>query len=661
MKTIHLIIVLAIACAQIPPVLATNYYVDYTLGSDAPTQGTAPGTDAFKTLGYALGNSTDPGAFPGPSENDKIILAPATHVCSSTDPEYYPIVLFTANRVTITSNGQGSVIFDASNGGENPIFRVETDANVISNLSFRNNSESATFIDTGTGNIFEGLNFSGNQELVDYTGTMVLTGSGAEINQCFFDNNEAGFGGAIYCEDSFAQIHDSTFGPANLTRPAGGAIYLLNSSANIRHNVFRSNLTYGKGGAIYASGGTPRIYKGNAFVNDSGLLGGAIYLTNTDPETLIDGNSFVSETATDSGVIYCDNTQATISNNTFEACNASQAGGGIMILNSQMDIEGNEFSNCTAVQGGGINIEDQNYNEITINQNSFSGCSAKGSALNCTGNFQATIQDNLIYNNGSTVGYITINFSQCKNGPGPINIVHNEIYYNNGNSAKIIYFSSNTTPVLFSGNNIFSNNGDALVVSQCTNLSIEASYFVNQWGADSTGIYLSDCDSSTRILNCTLAGNGRYGIYAHESPDIIIANCILYDNAMPDVEGAYPSYCCIEDGIAGVNHNITDDPCFIDLAANDCHIQNWSPCIDRGRDSPIFPQFDYDGDSYGFDSQSCSNDPSSRDIGADEITSDCGPAPSINVPSTTFSGLIVSLITFGIFILKKFRGACINT
>ncbi|MFO8061334.1 MAG: DUF1565 domain-containing protein, partial [bacterium] len=64
-KTVLLLIMIVITCALYPGV----FYVD-TLGTDDGTHGTGPGTDAYRTIGYAIGDV---------SSGDTIMVAPGSY------------------------------------------------------------------------------------------------------------------------------------------------------------------------------------------------------------------------------------------------------------------------------------------------------------------------------------------------------------------------------------------------------------------------------------------------------------------------------------------------------------------------------------------------------------------------------------------------------
>ena len=85
----------------------------------------------------------------------------------------------------------------------------------------------------------------------------------------------------------------------------------------------------------------------------------------------------------------------------------------------------------------------------------------------------------------------------------------------------------------------------------------------------------------SEIINTTIVKNTDYGITKVSSGgNPTITNCIIWDNG-DDLNNCSAMYSCIEDGDAGEG-NISSDPCFVDAANDDYHLQSVSPCINAG-------------------------------------------------------------------------------
>jgi hypothetical protein len=92
------------------------------------------------------------------------------------------------------------------------------------------------------------------------------------------------------------------------------------------------------------------------------------------------------------------------------------------------------------------------------------------------------------------------------------------------------------------------------------------------------------------IFNCTVYSNGGGGIYNYYNGTI--TNCIVWNNKHSgDIHGTTSkvSYSCFGES-DGTNGNIKADPLFV----NGFHLQDASPCIDKGTNSGA-PAFDIEG------------------------------------------------------------------
>lgn len=104
-----------------------------------------------------------------------------------------------------------------------------------------------------------------------------ISGGSPFIQYCYFHDNFAEWqGGAIYAQDTGAQILDCVF-DNNETQHQGGAVQLHNSpDAMIEDCRFLDNEANNEGGAIYLS--TPTTVTGCYFQGNSADVGGGIFL-----------------------------------------------------------------------------------------------------------------------------------------------------------------------------------------------------------------------------------------------------------------------------------------------------------------------------------------------------------------------------------------------
>lgn len=125
----------------------------------------------------------------------------------------------------------------------------------------------------------------------------------------------------------------------------------------------------------------------------------------------------------------------------------------------------------------------------------------------------------------------------------------------------------------------------------------------------SYGIWCSYTPSPV-IRGVTIANNSTYGIVASSGCVPDISNSIIWANG-DDLNGCTATYSNIEDGDAGAG-NICEDPKFVNAGARNYHLQNTSPCINRGNPAVIAQVGETDIDNQARVQRNC------IDMGADE-------------------------------------------
>ena len=89
-------------------------------------------------------------------------------------------------------------------------------------------------------------------------------------------------------------------------------------------------------------------------------------------------------------------------------------------------------------------------------------------------------------------------------------------------------------------------------------------------------------DRQSLVTHCTFTGN-RVGITHFQEADVVVANCILWDNVLAAIQGpATVTYSNIEGGWEGEG-NIDSNPLFADVQGR---LSAGSPCIDAGTNDP---------------------------------------------------------------------------
>ncbi len=153
-------------------------------------------------------------------------------------------------------------------------------------------------------------------------------------------------------------------------------------------------------------------------------------------------------------------------------------------------------------------------------------------------------------------------------------------------------------------------NGGGMANFDCrvfvTNCTFSDNSLVSTWGTShyGGGLYNWAPGATSLITNCTFYGNSAKegGAIHNRSVTSTAVNCILWGNhasvSGDDIAGSMAggcniSYSCIEqDGYAGEEGNISEDPLFNDADNGDFRLNGASPCIDAG--DPFSPR-DSDG------------------------------------------------------------------
>jgi len=205
-----------------------------------------------------------------------------------------------------------------------------------------------------------------------------------------------------------------------------------------------------------------------------------------------------------------------------------------------------------------------------------------GNVINCTvyQNF-SLVSGSGIYNYQGTI----TNCDIFQNHPGMIS----DIIYNKGGTiiSCDIYDNYGTGVGNYSGIikncKIFNNTSGG--VDNEYGIVVNCLVFGNERYSDGGGI----SNYKGTIVNCTVYGNSTYssggGIINGSQGSVI--NCISWNNIAGDIIGSGTvTSSCFYEATDGVNGNIKGNPFFVntygDISTLDFHLQNGSPCIDKG-------------------------------------------------------------------------------
>jgi hypothetical protein len=110
-------------------------------------------------------------------------------------------------------------------------------------------------------------------------------------------------------------------------------------------------------------------------------------------------------------------------------------------------------------------------------------------------------------------------------------------------------------------------------------------------GGNGGGVYVSG--GTCQILNCTLAQNDA-GFGEGSSPrgnggaaiGGSIANSVIWANSPNQLAGSIARYSCVQGGASGAG-NISNDPTFVAMAADNFRLAPFSRCIDAGENASV--------------------------------------------------------------------------
>lgn len=522
-----------------------------------------------------------------------------------------------ANPVTLDANGQGRVVYAASDYGV-----------TLNGLSLVNGN----------------AQFGGG----DNDGGGVLAGSSRflAIRHCEIISNTANDGGGVYVHNtkiasSVTILEDNTFSGNTIAgNGSGGGISARATTLTMTGNIVQNNTAqfYGGGAEIYEC---PAYIAGNTFQNNEAHHDGGLSATWGD--LILTGNVFLYNKGdgNSSGGGFNGNVAAgrayTITFNTFKGNVAAAHGGGV---------------------GGGASISGEkegmtvfSHNTLLDNVAAAGRDSGSGGGLDISG--PALISDNLFQNNWASTesphnGYYYGGYGGgLRLGAGGQTLDGNRFINNRAaRYSGINYTSEAIGGGAYVGNDGSYSSGSTIAVTMTNNLFVGnvhcedcAPYDLDEWyrGGGAVAVrdhYYSAPPDNTRLYfyHNTLVNNqssalrNEYGasvvmshnIFASHSTDI--NNVRRYDYSCAETSADYtlwwPAKNVNVDDLDNqcsapqTSHDFTGDPAFVNPNAGDYHIGRDSAALDRGPGVGVATDMDGNPRPIGTD----------YDLGADEYS-----------------------------------------
>jgi len=493
----------------------------------------------------------------------------------------------------LTSENDGDISNTVINGNQNGSVVTfeygEDDRSILSG-----------FVITNGKGIYSNNQYSGG-------GITCRNNSSPVLQNVIITNNTAVRGGGIYSDAALTIknskiINNATVDGINATSdeqnglPAddGGGIFIENGTIIIENTILDSNKT-GKGGN---GGPTDNNFAGKGA---NGGDGACIYLNNGEL-TLNDSIIRNNETGIGGAGGYARHSygKGGLGGN-------GGAGAGIYLNEGKLIINHSDISNNTtgpggnggnAYRGGAGNGGNGGYGSAIFLNNGYAiiNHSVFGNNLNSNGGNGGTSKNTKGGKGGlggSASLYVQNAFLNLSNS------ANNDNVSGNGGNGGLGYSAGS-----YGGDG--GNAGDGGIVMVNGKLESMNSLFtentagkggVANIGDEGNGINGIDGagggirGGSGALTNCTIASNIPYGI---DTFDATIVNSIIFFNTLAQIENNLTiTYSNIQNSYTG-NHNIDEDPLFVDYVHGDFHLSDISPCIDAGTNILLNNDFLFD-------------------------------------------------------------------
>lgn len=555
------------------------------------------GNNSNDCLSWATACRTIQGAVNKATSGDTIYISAGTFVEN----------VYTSKSLTFIGQGADFTIVDGDDNDS--VFYIDYANASFSNLTIQN----------GYGFIGGGGIYADGTLNLEYVNVLSNTG---------------GWGGGGIYAGAAATLTGGRFQNNTAYNRSGGGVY-ANSTLTLSGTQFignRAPLDFA-GGGIYANGAVELI-NGHFENNISGYTGGGLY---TDSTLTINNTQFISNTAVSDGCGAYTSSSAILTGSRFESnsCTDFCKGGGLYV-DGNLTLTGTQFISNTATYGGGAYVE----HTATLTNGYFENNRSSqwgGGLLVWDAWAPLTLNETLFINNSASAGGGAW-------AMGEITLIGGRFDNNQGTD---------------SGGGLFVNNSLILTGTQ---------FFSNTAGNNGGAVYLPSSSGNGRLVNTMLARNtagstgeaifsGNTVQVIHSTiasptigtgPAIFVYDTTYLTNTLISsyTVGVQSNYTIYEDynlfysvstpfngTVNSGGHTLTDNPAFLNPAADDYHLTPGSMAVDNGIDAGVYTDLDGEPRPQG----------SGYDIGAYELDDSI---PLVVVTSSSNPAMLGQTVTF---------------
>ena len=377
---------------------ATDYYVD-PIGTDDTNHGTSSGTDAFKTIQYAINDSRvvtgDTINVAAGIYNEQVVIDKALTLQGDGETT---IIKPTALTAYVPASGGGSaltgIVFVNNAGGSVTVKNLKVDAASLS-------ADTAIWFSGVAAPDFAGVYFydtDGTIDAVTSVNSNHLTTTGYNINGFFVNSTN---------NTISVEIKNSKTEDILNTGIVIGDAYTSTNNYKIMANI-HNNTTIGDGPSTHINNGimvrrnVTLIAASYNTVSDVSYLtnyGTGIYLRGALGSPVVESNIISNS---DTGINIEDVSNLTIRNNTINGFTANEWGCGISIIADQNDmtsilVSGNTSTGPQNYAGISLSTYSNSISALTISDNTLTGNGSPGAGiLDDSGLITATLSGNTI-------------------------------------------------------------------------------------------------------------------------------------------------------------------------------------------------------------------------------------------------------------------------